>query len=72
MYPQQCLQPCLNSTAGYMLGTIQARRGSLKRYIHRNERGNIPHNSQHVATDYMLLVLNTLITDQQPKCIRHM
>lgn len=38
---------------------------SLKHYIHRNERGN-PVNSQHIAIDYMTLVMNTLITDQQP------
>lgn len=72
MYPQHCLQTCPNPTAGCMLSTRQARIGFLKRYIHRNERGNIPHNSQHIATDNMLLVSYTLITDQQPKCIMQM
>lgn len=39
------------------VSTRQARRGFLKLYIHRNKRGNTPHNSQHIATDYMTFSL---------------
>lgn len=42
-------------------------RGSLTRCIQPNERGN----GKHIATDYIMLVLYTLITDHEAKCIMH-